>query len=72
MTPALEVAFIGMKASLEQMQCIGNQFAQLASGGTLAVDDVVELMSEQRTFEANAAVARTADEVVGSVIDLIV
>ncbi len=72
MNTSLEVAFIGMKASLEQMQCIGDQFAQLASGGTLAVDDVVELMSEQRTFEANAAVARAADEVVGSIIDLIV
>ena len=72
MNTSLEVAFIGMKASLDQMQCIGDQFAQLASGGTLAVDDVVELMSEQRTFEANAAVVRAADEVVGSVIDLIV
>lgn len=72
MNTSLEVAFIGMKASIEQMQCIGDQFAQLASGGTLAVDDMVELTSEQRTFEANAAVARTADEVVGSVIDLLV
>ena len=72
MNTSLEVAFIGMKASLEQMQCIGNQFAQLASGGTLAVADVVELVSEGRTFEANAAVVRAADEVVGTVIDLIV
>jgi hypothetical protein len=69
---SLEVAFIGMKASLEQMQCIGDQFAQLASGGTLAVNDMVELVSEGRTFEANAAVVRAADEVLGSVIDLIV
>ncbi len=72
MNTSLEVAFIGMRASIEQMQCIGDQFAQLASGRTLAVDDVVELTSEQRTFEANAAVARAADEVVGSVIDLLV
>ncbi len=72
MTPALEFAYIGMKASLEQMQCIGEQFAQLASGKNLAADDVVELLSGQRTFEANATMARAADEVVGSVIDLIV
>ncbi len=72
MNTSLQVAFIGMKASLEQMQCIGDQFAQLASGSNLEMDDVVELLSEQRTLEANAAVARTADEVVGSVIDLIV
>ena len=71
MTPALEFAYIGMKASLEQMQCLGDQFAQLASGGTVAVNDVVELVSEGRTFEANAAVVRAADEMVGSVIDLI-
>jgi len=71
-TPSLEIAFAGMKASLDQMQCIGEQFAQLASGETLAVDDVVKLTSEQRTFEANAAVARTANKVVGTVIDLLV
>lgn len=70
MNTSLEISFIGMKASLEQMRCIGDQFAQLASGGTLAVDDVVELMSEQRSFEANAAAARTADEVVGTMIDI--
>ncbi len=72
MIPALEFAYIGMKASLDQVQCIGEQMAQLASGSNLEVDDVVELLAGQRTFEANAAVARTADQVVGSVIDLIV
>jgi len=72
MTTALEFAYIGMKASLDQVQCIGEQFAQLASGSNLEVDGVVELLAGQRTFEANAAVARTADEVVGSVIDLLV
>jgi flagellar basal body rod protein FlgG len=61
-----------MKASLDQVQCIGEQFAQLASGSNLEVDDVVELVAGQRTFEANATMARTADEVVGSVIDLLV
>ncbi len=72
MTPALEFAYIGMRASLDQLQRIGEQFAQLASGSNLEVDGVVELLSGQRTFEANAAVARTADQVVGSVIDLLV
>ena len=72
MTSALEFAYTGMRASLEQLQCIGEQFAQLASGSNLEVDDVVELVAGQRTFEANAAVARTADQVVGSIIDLIV
>lgn len=72
MTSSLEMAFTGMKASLEQMQCIGDQFAQVAAGGSLEVEDVVELISAQRTFEANAAVAKSADQVVGSLIDLIV
>ena len=71
MTPALEFAYIGMKASLDQVQCIGEQMAQLMPESNLA-EDVVELLAGQRTFEANAAVARTADEVVGSIIDLIV
>ncbi len=72
MTASLEMALTGMKASLEQMQCIGDQFAQVAAGGSLEVEDVVELISAQRTFEANATVAKSADEVVGSLIDLIV
>ncbi|MFB0517099.1 MAG: hypothetical protein ACETWG_10935 [Candidatus Neomarinimicrobiota bacterium] len=72
MTPSLELAFVGMKVSLDQMQCIGEQFAQVAAGGSLEVEDVVELLTEQRTFEANAAVARTADQVVGSMIDIFV
>ncbi len=72
MTLALEFAYIGMRASLDQLQRIGEQFAQLASGSNLEVDGVVELLSGQRTFEANAAVARAADQVVGSVIDLLV
>ncbi len=71
MTLSLEIAYAGMKASLEQMQCIGEQMAQLVSGNDPA-RDVVELMAGQHTFDANAAVARTADEVVGSMIDLIV
>jgi len=70
-TPSLEIAYAGMKASLDQMQCIGDQMAQLISGNDPA-RDTVELLAGQHTFDANAAVARTADEVVGSMIDLIV
>lgn len=71
MTPALEFAFVGMKASLDQVRCAGEQMAQLVSGNEPA-SDVVELLAGQHTFDANAAVARTADQVVGSIIDLIV
>ena len=71
MIPALEFAFVGMKASLDQLRCAGEQMAQLISGNDPA-RDMVELLAGQHTFDANAAVARTADEVVGSIIDLIV
>ena len=71
MTPSLEIAYAGMKASLDQVQCIGEQMAQLISGND-PVRDMVELLAGQHTFFANATVARTADEVVGARIDRIV
>ncbi|UCH61785.1 MAG: hypothetical protein JSU77_08200 [Fidelibacterota bacterium] len=71
MTPSLEIAYAGMKASLDQLQCIGEQMAHLVSGND-PTSDVVELITGQHTFDANAAVARSSDEVVGSIIDLTV
>lgn len=71
MIPSLDIAFTGMQASLEQMECVGERMAHLISGNDPA-RDMVKLITQERAFEANAAVARTADEVVGSIIDLIV
>ncbi len=69
MSPSLDVAFIGMRAALDQLERTGEQFAQLAEAGNPA-KGVVELISSQRNFEANATVARAADETLGTLLDL--
>ena len=70
MTPALQFAFIGMKASLDQLERTGEQLTQLVADTNVA-RDMVELSSQQRTYEANAAVARTADQVLGAIINIL-
>ena len=69
MSPSLDVAFIGMKAALDQLERTGAQIAQLV-GDSDPVQDAVELISSQRSFEASAAVARAADETLGTLLDL--
>ena len=78
MTGSIDTAFIGMKVALDQMERTGQQITSLMedtspkrSSSDLA-SDMVQLSSEQRTFEANAEVARTADKAVGTLLDLIV
>ena len=69
MSPSLDVAFIGMRAALDQLERTGEQFAQLAEASNPA-KNAVELSSSQRNFEANATVARAADETLGTLLDL--
>lgn len=71
MIPSLEFALIGMKASLDQLQCIGEQMAHQVSGNNIA-EDMVQLTSAQRSFEANAATASTSDQVLGLLIDILI
>ncbi len=71
MSPSLDFAMIGMKAAIDQMERTGEQLAQLVSE-TNVVDNVVDLLQEQRSFEANAASARAADETLGKLIDLFI
>ena len=70
MSPSLDVAFIGMKAALDQLERTGEQFAQLVEDSD-PVRDAVQLISSQRNFEASATVARAADETLGTLLDLI-
>ena len=69
MHPSLDVALIGMQAAMDQLVRTGERIAQLAEDGDLP-RDIVELISLQRKFEASATVARVANEMLGSLIDL--
>ena len=71
MVPSLESAFIGMKASMDQLRCIGEQMAHLVSGNNIA-EDMVQLTSVQRSFEANATTASASDQIIGSLIDIFI
>lgn len=76
MTPAIDTAFVGMRASLQQLERTGQLIANLASSSSLSsgnlVKDIVQLSSSQRAFEANAAVVRTANEIIGTTLDLLI
>ena len=76
MTPAIDTAFVGMRASLQQLERTGQLIANLASSSNLSsgnlVNDIVQLSSSQRAFEANAAVVRTANEIIGTTLDLLI
>ena len=70
MSLSLDVAYIGMKAALDQMQRTGEQFAQLAESSSGIAKDAVDLISQKHSFEASATVARVADETLGTLLDL--
>lgn len=69
MHPVLDVALIGMQAAMDQLARTAERIAQLTEDGDL-LRDIVELISLHRRFEANATVARTANEMLGTLLDL--
>lgn len=71
MTSSLDFAMIGMRASMEHMERTGEQMVQMISENTLA-ENTVSLMTDQRTYEANAQVARAADQMMGTLIDIFI
>lgn len=71
MTSSLDFAMIGMRASMEHMERTGEQMVQMISENTLP-ENMVSLMTHQRTYEANATVARAADQILGTVIDMFI
>ena len=76
MIPAIDTALVGMRASLDQLERTGQQIANLVSSSSISsghlVEDIVQLSSAQHGFEANAAVVRTANEIIGTTIDLLI
>jgi flagellar hook protein FlgE len=71
MTSSLDFAMIGMRASMEHMERTGEQMVQMISENTMS-QQMVSLMTEQRTYEANATVARAADQLLGTVLDIFI
>ncbi len=69
MNPVLDVALLGMKEAMDQLVRTAERIARLTEDGDLP-RAIVELISLQRKFEANATVARTANEMLGSLLDL--
>ena len=69
MHPVLDVALIGMQAAMDQLVRTAERIAQLTEDGDLP-RDIVELISLHRRFEANATVVRTANEMLGTLLDL--
>lgn len=55
----------GMTRATQRVERAAGEIAQ----GSLDPKDVVELTLGQREFEANAAVLRTADEMLGTLLD---
>ena len=75
MTPALEFPPVGMQISLEQLQRnteqIGAQYTPVEEEQEPVREKVEPVAEQQPTYEANAEMAQTTEETVGSVIDLI-
>ncbi len=75
MTPALEFPNVVMQTNVDQLQRTAAEhtarFAPMEEEQE-PVREKVELVAEQQpTYEANAEVAQTSEETLGSVIDLI-
>ena len=74
MTPALEFPNVVMQTNVDQLQRNTEQIARFVpvEEEQEPVREKVELVAEQQpSYEANAEMAQTAEETVGSVIDLI-
>ena len=67
----INTAVLGLRASLEQLQRVSESLANLSAGSDL-VQDIVDLKSAERSFEANAAVIRSAQKIAQHTIDILI
>lgn len=65
---AISTAAQGMQTNVQRMAAVPYQFADPDFG---PVDAIVELKQSELGVKANAAVIRTADEMFGTLIDVI-
>lgn len=67
----INTAVLGLRASLEQLQRVGESLANLSADSNL-VQDIVDLKAAERSFQANAAVIRSAAEIGRHTIDILI
>ena len=67
----INTALIGLQVSLEQFQRASAHIADPNSETDL-VRDIIELKSAEQSYKANAAVVRSADELAGITIDILI
>ena len=65
---SLQVGLTGFQRNLEAFERTAERVSQNSPGSDLA-SDMVEMMTEVHGVKANAVVIRTADELVGTLID---
>ena len=70
MMSSIGSAMSGMARAIERLDGASVRIAQ--PGGGELVRDRVDQMMAQRSFEANLATVRTADDMLGTLIDIVV
>jgi flagellar hook protein FlgE len=70
MIRGLDSAAAGMAMQAERFERTAQRIAQLPGGEGDLVADTVEQIDAQHAFSANVAVARTADEMLGTLINI--
>lgn len=67
---AFASALLGMRASVDRLNATAARIARTAPLGDLETD-MVDLVVAERSFEASVAVAKTADEMTGTLLDAV-
>jgi hypothetical protein len=70
MLGAMDQAVQGMRAGFDRLDRAADRIARHGAEGDLA-GDMVDLMRARQEVKTNAAVIRTADDTIGTLIDLL-
>ena len=68
--PGIQAALFGIQKHLEQFERTAGRLARQAPDGDLA-HDMVELLTAKHGVQANAATVRAADELTGTLLDVL-
>jgi hypothetical protein len=73
LSPVFATALQGMKTAQERLSSHSERLVRLGEDGTAGdpAGNMAGVALSRRGYEANAAVARTADRMLGSIIDIL-
>ncbi len=71
MTNNIQVGLSGLKANLDSFNRTAARISRNAPGGDLS-GDMVQMIQDKRGVQVNAEVVRTADDLVGTMLDIMV